>query len=238
VQPISENRRARALSFIGDYCARAFISRLLFCCGSPEQTPRASISKYSFLRILRRTHDQLQVPDHKCTSDATGSKTWGLACRDLSNPLGAVRMSYEEIKNCLVSTSQEGTEGFCEVAKWLTDMAVRSKWINQQEPEDGDDKEIVDKEANMEVMDLALAPGPLLNSKAKEVNSKDVVSYSCWQLVNESSWPELARQMMATSAIGDEYKSLCDHLGEVNPRPSTLHPTSYTLYPIPYTIHP
>lgn len=40
--------------------------------------------------------------------------------RDLSNPLGAVRMSFEEIKNCLVSTSQEGTEGFCEVAKWLT----------------------------------------------------------------------------------------------------------------------
>jgi hypothetical protein len=86
-------------------------------------------------------------------------------------------------------------------------------------------------------MDLALAPGPLLNSKAKEVNSKDVVSYSCWQLVNESSWPELARQMMATSAIGDEYKSLCDHLGEVNPRPSTLHPTSYILHPIPYTLH-
>lgn len=136
--------------------------------------------------------------------------------RDLSNPLGAVRMSFDEIKNCLVSTSKDGTEGFSEVAKWLTDIAVRSKWIKTEEPEEKEEKEIVDKDAMLDVMEFALAPGPLLNGKSKEVAStKDVIAYSCWQLTNESSWPELARQMMVSSAIGGEYKALSERLGEV-----------------------
>eukprot|EP00282_Hemiselmis_andersenii_P014392 CAMPEP_0114158336 /NCGR_PEP_ID=MMETSP0043_2-20121206/27150_1 /TAXON_ID=464988 /ORGANISM="Hemiselmis andersenii, Strain CCMP644" /LENGTH=353 /DNA_ID=CAMNT_0001254063 /DNA_START=28 /DNA_END=1086 /DNA_ORIENTATION=+ len=146
--------------------------------------------------------------------------------RDLSNPLGAVRMTFEEIKNCLVSTSDQGCEAFCEVAKWLTDIAVRAKWFKEKDDEgerrDDDDEGEAAAKLKLDPMDMTLALGPLLNSRSKDKSNKDCVTYSCWQLVNESSWPELCRMMMQTSCIGGEFRGLERRLGEEEPTALTM----------------
>ena len=116
---------------------------------------------------------------------------------DLSAPLGAAKMQLEDVLGCLGSPStddDEGAEGedngsvesFYEVAKWLTELASRSFWIN-----DGDE-EMLEEVRNRDVCDVALAAGPLLSMTAAD----GTVKYSCWQLLNEASWPEIARMIL------------------------------------------
>ncbi len=128
--------------------------------------------------------------------------------RDLSGSLGFVRLSFEEVKECISSPSLENLQKFSDVAKWLTEMAVRSKWVRD---EDGELGQEMDSDP-MDIMDVTLTPGPMLNSK-----SKDSISYSCWQMVNESSWPEMARKLMQRSCVANVYKSLHDIMGEKEP---------------------
>ena len=135
---------------------------------------------------------------------------------DLSAPLGAEKMQFQDVLDCLAppanddDAKRDSDESFLEVAKFLTDLASRSLWIRDS------DEEVMEEVRNRDVCDIALAPGPLLSATANDAT----VKYSCWQLCNETSWPEIARILLQrrTEVIKEApLVELCDSLATIEP---------------------
>ena len=139
---------------------------------------------------------------------------------DLSAPLGAAKMQLDDVVGCLVSPSGQDDKGeneadgsvesFYEVAKWLTELASRGLWIHDS------DEEVMDEARKRDVCDIALAPGPLLSS----TDTDATVKYTCWHLLNEASWPEIARVLLTRrSEVMKEgpLMELCDALAFIEP---------------------
>ena len=137
---------------------------------------------------------------------------------DLSAPLGAAKMDIDDVLGCLVppSTTDDddakasSVEAFLEVGKFLTEIASRSLWIRDS------DEEVMEEVRNRDVCDIALAPGPLLSATANDAT----VKYSCWQLCNETSWPEIARILLLrrTEVIKEgPLVELCETLAVMEP---------------------
>ena len=180
--------------------------------------------------------------------------------RDLSGPLGAVRMSFEELCHCFVDdasaagkagsdqttedaempdadqadrdkgdateaarqdsddkpiSSQEfsGLESFCELAVWLTKLAVRSKHIREEEePAEYETSRVQLRDP---VEDIKLSPGPLLSPAMKD---SETITYSCWHLVNETSWPEMTKLLIKSYPLSEEYTELLESLDALDPK--------------------
>jgi hypothetical protein len=173
--------------------------------------------------------------------------------RDLSGPLGAVRMSFEELCHCFndeaakalpdnrgedaempdadeskkedgeatqesdgkSSSGEEasGLESFCELAVWLTKLAVRSKHI--REVDESPEYEMGLVQLRDPVEDIKLSPGPLLSPAMKD---SETITYSCWHLVNEASWPEMTKLLIKTSPLSEEYTDLLAALDLMDPK--------------------
>jgi hypothetical protein len=124
-------------------------------------------------------------------------------------------MSFEELRDCF--NDESGLEGFCELAVWLTMIAVRSKYIRE-------DDDIVESDTSRitcdPVQDIKLSAGPLLSSKMKD---SETISYSCWHLVNETSWPEIAKLLVKSCPIADCYAELLEALETLDPKDFSLN---------------
>ena len=138
---------------------------------------------------------------------------------DLSAPLGAAKMQLNDVLGCLVANADDekpdsdedgSVESFYEVAKWLTELASRGFWIRDS------DEEVLEETRNRDVCDISLAAGPLLSATVNDAT----VKYSGWQLLNEASWPEIARTLLLrrSEVMRDaSLVELCDTLGFMEP---------------------
>jgi hypothetical protein len=145
-----------------------------------------------------------------------------------------------------VRRAREGVELFCEVGKWLTEMAAREVcrpvhghrralarltpkppplfpvptcrratfadaqlyspchpprqvWLRERDA--GEEEEA---DAAQDVTSLTLAPGPLL---LPAVRDPEHARFNCWQLANDSSWPEVARMLLARQGAAPELEA-------------------------------
>jgi hypothetical protein len=167
--------------------------------------------------------------------------------RDLSGPLGAVRMSFDELRVCFedgtergdvdmksegddtsgkspsppaqkkASLAHSGLESFCELATWLTKLAVRAKYIRDEE--ESTELEILGIKCHDPAQDIKLSPGPLLSPNMKD---SETINYSCWHLVNETSWPEIAKILVKTCPVSDKYEDLLQALDSLDPQSFSL----------------
>ena len=194
--------------------------------------------------------------------------------RDLSGPLGAVRMSFEELRNCFIEESatvdsalsgkvsldvdmaeaeqdddskkaimeEEGGQGgaeeqnssqeissleaFCELSVWLTKLAVRSKHIKEEEDSvEYDARRVLAGNDLPSTVGIKLSPGPLLSPAMKD---SETISYSCWHLVNETSWPEMAKLLIKSCPFFEDYCDLLKALDTQDPKDFSLE-TKFSL---------
>lgn len=150
-----------------------------------------------------------RIPD-LCLSELLTSFTF---CQEFSVLLG-IDDTFDSFDAYEALLSDDDVSEFRKLALRLTSVAARTRLIRESDAVDKDATLNESRTLSHLLHDLKLAPGPLLSA---DMTDAETVCYTVWHLVNEYSWPAIARMLIETSPECARYASVSEALHASEP---------------------